>query len=151
LVGSKGRVVGLDLTSAMIERARIENVHERLTFVEGDIHHLPFLADSFEVVLSNCVINHSKEKNLVFGEILRVLRPGGHFLIGDVMAVERLPEAVSGDPSAIAACYGGAIPKEEYLEIIRTLGFLRIEQLDSRTYSKEGFLLESVTLRGFKG
>ncbi|HBN07321.1 MAG TPA: ubiquinone biosynthesis protein UbiE [Cyanobacteria bacterium UBA8530] len=151
LVGPKGIIVGLDLTSAMIERARIENVDERLTFVEGDIHRLPFDEDSFDLVSSNCVINHSRDKKLVFAEILRVLRPGGHFLIGDVMAVERLPEEVSSDPTAIADCYGGAIPKEEYLEIIRALGFLRIEQLDSRIYPKAGFLLESVTLRGFKG
>lgn len=141
-------VTGLDLTAAMIAKAQAN--HPGLSFVQGDIHLLPFESEAFDVVTSNCVINHSRDKKRVFAEIGRVLAPGGHFLIGDVCAVDRLPEEVSNDPVAIAACYGGAIPKEEYLEIIRSLGFIWIEQLASRTYPKAGFLLESLVIRGFK-
>lgn len=142
------RTIGLDLTPAMIEKAR--GRYPELEFVLGDILQLPFEAESFDVITSNCVINHAKDKRTVFSEIFRVLKPNGHFLIGDVMAVERLPEEVSNDPEAIAACYGGAVPKEEYLETIRQLGFIDLQQLASRTYLKEGYWLESIILRGYK-
>lgn len=142
------QIIGLDLTPAMIDKARER--YPQLEFVVGDILQLPFPDETFDVITSNCVINHASDKRKVFSEIYRVLKPDGHFLIGDVMAVDRLPEEVANDPEAIAACYGGAIPKEEYLEEIRKLGFTHIEQLASRTYPKEGYWLESIILQGFK-
>lgn len=147
-VGKNGKVVGLDLTEAMIEKARAVNPYQNVSFVQGDIEDIPFHDQTFNLVYSNCVINHSIRKKQVFSEIFRVLKKGGMFLIGDVMAVERLPESVSNDPNAIADCWGGAIPKEEYLEIVRSVGFSRLEQLSSRKYPKNGFPMESIILKG---
>ncbi len=147
-VGKNGKVVGLDLTLEMIEKARSANTFENVSFVQGDIENLPFENNIFDLVYSNCVINHSIRKRQVFSEIFRVLKKDGHFLIGDVMAVKRLPESVSSDPNAIAACWGGAIPKNEYLDIVRSVGFSRLEQLSSRKYLKNGFPMESIILKG---
>lgn len=150
IVGENGFVYGLDLSQDMIEKARSKTAKENVIFSTGAIENLPYEDRSINVVISNCVINHSTDKKSVFSEIFRVLKNGGHFLIGDVMAVERLPEEISSDPEKIAECWGGAIPKDEYLDTIKKLGFKNITELSARRYYKNNFLLESIIIKGEK-
>lgn len=150
LTGDFGKAFGVDITPAMIKKASEEYGQSNLEFMIGDIHQLPIASDSIDLVTSNCVINHSTCKEKVYSEIFRTLKPGGRFIIADIMAVEELPEEVKNDPEAIAACYGGAIVKEEYINKIEKIGFKNIKELTSRTYPKNGFLLESIILTGEK-
>jgi len=150
LTGECGFVHGLDLTEKMIVKAKQINQLPNIEYQQGDIHDLPYKEDMFNSVVSNCVINHSTNKSRVFKEINRVLVVGGHFLIGDVMSVERLPEEVSNNPDNIAACWGGAIPKDDYVQVIKDAGFIDIEILNSRRYYKNGYELESIIIRGVK-
>ena len=150
MVGSNGRVIGLDLTPAMITLARQQTLLDNVEFVVGDIHYLPFAEGIFDVICSNCVINHSLDKKQVFTELFRVLKPGGYFLIGDVMSMEDLPDLVRKDPSKVAACWGGAIPRSQYLEVISGCGFSSLDIVNSRSYLKEGYEMESIILKGIK-
>jgi ubiquinone/menaquinone biosynthesis C-methylase UbiE len=149
-VGPGGFIYGLDLTNAMIVKAQQQYRYANLAFILGDMHHIPLKDGAIDIVLSNCVINHAADKRQVFAEIYRVLKSGGHFLVGDVMAVEKLPPEVSSNPENIAACWGGAIPKSEYLSLIKNVGFSRVQELSKRQYYKHNFLLESIILKGEK-
>jgi arsenite methyltransferase len=150
ITGENGFIYGLDITTGMIEKARERNNKPNLGFILADIHDIPLENESVNIVLSNCVINHSTDKRKVFKEIHRILKSGGHFLIGDVMSAEKLPEEISSDPQKIAECWGGAIRKQEYTGIISGIGFINIKELSSRQYYKNNFLLESVILKGEK-
>ena len=128
-VGKSGRVVGVDMTVEMIDRARenaalggMENVEFRL----GEIENLPAADNSFDKVISNCVINLSTDKVRVFGEIHRVLKPGGKFIISDIVLESPLPDKVRESAEAYSACIAGALQKEEYLQIIGEAGFTDI-------------------------
>jgi arsenite methyltransferase len=129
LVGEHGRVIGVDMTAEMIARARqnaqksgVDNVEFRL----GEIEHLPVLSDSIDVVISNCVLNLVPDKARAFAEIYRVLKPGGHFCVSDIVASADLPDWVQGIAEAYAGCVAGAIPRESYLEVIGESGFNRV-------------------------
>lgn len=125
-VGETGRVIGVDMTPAMIEKAKygaeqlgLENVEFRL----GDIEDLPVEDGSVDVIISNCVINLAPDKGKVFEEAYRVLRPGGRVMVSDIVLETPLPEDVRDDISYYAGCIGGAILKEEYLQLMRDVGF----------------------------
>jgi arsenite methyltransferase len=129
LVGQEGSVIGVDMTAEMIARARqnaqksgFDNVEFRL----GEIEHLPVLSDSIDVVISNCVLNLVPDKARAFAEIYRVLKPGGHFCVSDIVASGELPDWVQGIAEAYAGCVAGAIPRENYLEVIGESGFNRV-------------------------
>lgn len=152
-VGATGLAVGLDITPAMLgqaeaaaEAAGIDNTQ----FVCGDIENLPFASQTFDAVISNCVINHARNKQRVYEEIHRVLQPGGRFVISDAVSKTPLPESVKQDPQAWAECYGGAVTMEEYLESIGQAGFGKITILRRREYDKNGYPFISLTLSGFK-
>jgi SAM-dependent methyltransferase len=124
--GEDGRVIGIDFTPAMIEKARANakklgfaNVEFRL----GDIEHIPVSANIADVIVSNCVLNLVPDKDKVFKEIFRVLKPGGHFSISDVVLIGNLPEALRNEAEMYAGCIAGAIQKEVYLELINANGF----------------------------
>lgn len=127
--GETGKVIGIDFTEAMIEKARA-NV-ERLGFVnvefrQGDIEHMPVGPGMADVIVSNCVLNLVPNKDAVFAEIFRVLKPGGHFSISDVVLVGQLPEALRKDAEMYAGCVSGAIQKDEYLGLIAKNGFANV-------------------------
>lgn len=155
LVSPGGRVIGLDLTPAMLEQARTaareQGKADKCDFVQGDLTCLPFAADSFDCVLSNCVINHVEDKALAYREIARVLRPGGRMVISDAVSLVPLPEAVRQDPEARAQCWGGAVTEEEYLATIKAAGFQSITILKRREYQKNGYPFASITLQAVKG
>lgn len=126
LTGDKGRVIGIDFTEAMIEKARI-NVeklgYNNVEFRQGDIEKMPVTANVADVVVSNCVLNLVPNKDNVFAEIYRVLKPGGHFSISDVVLVGALPEQLKAAAEMYAGCVSGAIQREDYLNLIHKNGF----------------------------
>lgn len=153
MTGSSGKAIGLDLTEAMVLAARKaawESGVGNAVFLTGDMEALPFEDGSFDGIISNCVINHARDKSRVFREIYRVLKPGGRFVISDATTRNPLPEEVRKDPEAWAQCFGGAVTMEEYLESVRSAGFASLEILAQREYIKNGYDFISVTMKAVK-
>jgi arsenite methyltransferase len=129
-VGAKGRVIGVDMTPDMVEKARhnankanAANVEFRL----GEIEHLPVADGIADMVISNCVINLSTDKPQVFREALRALKPGGRLMVSDLVLLKPLPESVRESVEAYAGCISGAMLKGDYLQAIRDAGFEQVE------------------------
>jgi arsenite methyltransferase len=155
-VGPSGKVIGLDMTQEMVERARktaAENGYGNVEFRLGKIEEMPVESESVDWIISNCVINLSPEKEKVFAEAYRVLRPGGRLLISDVVA-EGLPEDLRQDLSAWASCVAGAVTEDEYLAMIRDAGFEQVSIVDRLDYvtpsESQPFRLSSIRVRGIK-
>src|SRR5579862_4934124 len=124
--GETGRVIGIDFTPAMIERARVNAEKlgfNNVEFRQGDIEKMPVSSNVADVIVSNCVLNLVPNKNGVFQEIFRVLKPGGHFSISDIVLVGELPEKIRKTAEMYSGCVTGAIQKQQYLEIIQQTGF----------------------------
>jgi len=129
IVGERGKIIGVDFSEPMIERARnnaeklgLENVE----FRQGDIESIPVTSNKADVIISNCVLNLVPNKHKVFGEIFRVLKPGGHFSISDIVLEGELPEKWKQVAELYAGCVSGAIQKQQYLSIIQEAGFSNI-------------------------
>jgi arsenite methyltransferase len=124
--GETGKVIGIDFTPAMIDKARANaeklNFHN-VEFRQGDIEKMPVTANIADVIVSNCVLNLVPNKPAVFQEIYRVLKPSGHFSISDIVLVGELPEKIQKAAEMYAGCVAGAIQKAEYLGLIETTGF----------------------------
>jgi SAM-dependent methyltransferase len=127
--GVSGKVIGIDFTPIMIKKAR-ENTeklgYNNVEFREGDIDNMPVSDNVTDVVVSNCVLNLVPEKQKVIKEIHRVLKPGGHFSISDIVLVGDLPEQLKQDAEMYAGCIAGAIQKEDYLQHIKNAGFKNV-------------------------
>ena len=124
--GENGKIIGIDFTEAMINKARqnAENLgFNNVEFRQGDIEHMPVTSNIADVVVSNCVLNLVPNKDNVFKEIFRVLKPGGHFSISDVVLSGNLPLQLKNAAEMYAGCVSGAIQKETYLELIKINGF----------------------------
>jgi arsenite methyltransferase len=130
LVGETGYVAGIDFTEAMVEKAR-ENARKlgfsNVDFVLGDIENLPVKWGVVDVVISNCVLNLVPDKEKAFSEINRVLKQGGHFCVSDLVIQGELPQDLKNDAAMYAGCVSGALPREEYLGIIKNAGFIDVE------------------------
>jgi arsenite methyltransferase len=138
IAGPRGRVIGVDMTPAMIERARRNAAAAGLSNVEvreGLIEDMPVESGSVDLVISNCVINLSPEKEKVFGEIARVLKPGGRFSISDIVT-EKLPGWVVELGALYSACITGAIPEAEYLDGLRKAGLSDVAVNDRLVYDR---------------
>lgn len=127
--GESGKVIGIDFTPAMIDKAR-ENAESRglhnVEFRQGDIESMPLTSNVADVVVSNCVLNLVPNKEAVIKEIFRVLKPGGHFSISDIVLEGRLPENIKNAAEMYAGCVSGAIQKSAYLSMIERTGFKNI-------------------------
>lgn len=127
--GSEGKVIGIDFTEPMINKAR-QNAeklgYNNVEFRFGDIEEMPVSENIADVIVSNCVLNLVPNKPKVFSEIHRVLKPGGHFSISDIVLEGDLPDALQSDAEMYAGCVSGAIQKETYLDHIREAGFENI-------------------------
>jgi ubiquinone/menaquinone biosynthesis C-methylase UbiE len=127
--GENGKAIGIDFTPAMIEKAR-NNAEVRgynnVEFRQGDIEKMPVTSNIADVVVSNCVLNLVPNKDNVIKEIFRVLKPGGHFSISDIVLVGKLPANIQNAAEMYAGCVSGAIQKEVYLELIESNGFANI-------------------------
>lgn len=138
-VGKEGRVIGVDMTDEMLEKAR-ENAKkggfDNVEFRKGDIEDLPVENEEVDVVISNCVINLAPNKEKVFIETYRVLKPGGRLMVSDVVLTKPLPDKIKNDEELLSGCVAGAILKQNYLKLLEKTGFRNI------TINKEtsGFL-----------
>jgi arsenite methyltransferase len=125
-VGSTGRVIGVDMTAEMLEKAR-ENArngdYRNVEFRLGEIENLPLADNSVDVVISNCVINLSPDKRRVFDEAYRVLRPGGRVMVSDIALLKELPAELRGSIPVYVGCVGGATTRENYLATLEAAGF----------------------------
>jgi ubiquinone/menaquinone biosynthesis C-methylase UbiE/N-acetylglutamate synthase-like GNAT family acetyltransferase len=137
IVGEKGRVIGIDMTESMIAKAKsnvaklgFKNVEFRL----GDIDNMPLEADTADVVVSNCVMNLVPDKKKAFAETFRILRPGGHFSISDIVLQGAIPEGLRDEATLYAGCVAGAVGKDDYLRVIQEAGFINVEVQKERKY-----------------
>ena len=137
-VGKKGKVIGVDMTPEMLEKAR-ENAskgdYKNVEFRLGEIENLPVADNSVDVVISNCVINLSQDKPRVFEEAFRVLRPGGRLMVSDIVLLGDLPPKVAKSVAAYVGCIAGASKKSDYLEDIKAAGFAEVKVLDETSFS----------------
>jgi SAM-dependent methyltransferase len=137
-VGPAGRAIGIDMTPAMIERARANagkpvggRVLANVEFHLATIDALPLRADSVDCLVSNCVINLAPDKAAVFREMFRVLRPGGRVAVSDIALKRPLPEDLAQDVGAYIGCIAGALPMEDYERLLRQAGFTGVEVVDA--------------------
>ncbi|GAB4143315.1 MAG: arsenite methyltransferase [Bacteroidia bacterium] len=134
IVGEDGRVIGIDMTEGMVKKAK-ENAqklgYNNVEFRTGDIENIPMTSNLADVVISNCVLNLVPDKQKAFAETFRILKPGGHFSISDVVLNGELPLALQTAAELYAGCVSGAIQENEYLQIIRNTGFTNI-RVDKR-------------------
>ncbi len=130
IVGDAGKVTGLDMTDPMIRKAR-ENCsklgYKNVEFVPGDIEEMPFIANEFDVVISNCVLNLVPDKSKAFSEIFRVLKPAGHFCVSDVVLKGTLSDRMLKSAEMYAGCVSGATEITNYLKIIENSGFSNLK------------------------
>lgn len=127
--GETGKVIGIDFTEAMIEKARTNAEKlgfNNVEFRQGDIEKIPMTANVADVVVSNCVMNLVPDKPKAFSEVYRILKPSGHFSISDIVLVGELPEKIKSAAEMYAGCVASAIQKEDYLKIIENSGFKNI-------------------------
>ena len=142
-VGAKGKVIGVDMTPEMIDKAR-DNAqkegYENVEFRLGEIENLPVSNESVDIVISNCVINLSPDKRRVFDETFRVLRSGGRLMVSDIVLLKKLPDFIKNSPEAYVGCISGAMMKDEYLGAMKAAGFQEV-----RIVGETSFPLECVT------
>ncbi len=142
-VGQHGRVIGVDMTDKMLEKAR-ENAQrlgvKNVEFRKGEIEDLPVESGSIDVIFSNCVINLTPDKGAVFNEAFRALRPGGRMIISDIVTQVEIPKFLRDNPGFWNVCGGGALLETEYLEKIRKAGFADVRVVSRYNYRSEEVL-----------
>jgi arsenite methyltransferase len=139
-VGAKGRVIGVDMTPEMLDKARINAKKSGYTNVEfrlGEIENLPVADGTADVVISNCVINLSPDKQRVFNEAYRVLKPSGRLMISDLVLLKELPAAVKKSVEAYVGCIAGAEKKTEYIDKIKRAGFQEVQVVEENRFPAE--------------
>ncbi|MFC1928994.1 arsenite methyltransferase [Chloroflexota bacterium] len=139
-VGTQGKVIGLDMTQEMIQLAR-ENAQKigasNVEFRLGEMEHMPVADNSVDVIISNCVINLSPDKDAVFKESYRVLKPGGRLCVSDIVLLGELAPEIKNDLSNWVSCIAGALPQDKYLGKIRAAGFKKMELVDTTEWIPE--------------
>jgi arsenite methyltransferase len=150
IVGEKGKVIGVDFSEAMLQKARTNAEKLNLNNVEfrlGDIDNLPIGGERIDVVLSNCVLNLVPDKAKVFSEIFRVIKQGGHFSISDIVLNGSLPEKLQKAAEFYAGCVSGAIQKDDYISLIQSAGFTNITiQKEKQIIIPDDILLEYLSV-----
>ncbi len=136
-VGQKGKVIGVDMTPEMVEKAR-ENMekggYDNVEFRLGEIENLPVADNSVDTIISNCVINLAPDKRKVFMEAFRVIKPGGRLMVSDIVLLKDLPEEIKNSIEAYVGCVSGAILKDEYIKAIKEAGFQDVEVIDETSF-----------------
>ena len=155
-VGETGRVIGVDMTEEMIEKAKVNAKkygYKNVEFRLGDIEKLPVDNNSIDVVISNCVVNLVPDKSKVFKEVYRVLKKGGRMYISDIVLLKNLSDEQKNDDELIAGCVGGAMLKDDYIKIIKDAGFevnVLSEDKDISKRQYQGAPLESLKVEAVK-
>lgn len=152
--GSDGRAYGIDITDAMIEKARRTaekmNLHNA-EFIRSELELLPFDDNTIDLIISNCTINHVGNKELLWKEIYRILKPGGRFVVSDIYSEKDVPDEYRHDPVAVSECWAGAVTKEIYMTTLGRAGFKIVEILEeSAPYEKGKIMVSSFTIAGKK-
>jgi len=146
-VGVKGKVIGVDMTPEMLEKAR-ENArkgdYRNVEFRLGEIENLPAADNSIDVIISNCVINLSPDKRRVFQEAFRVLKPGGRVMVSDIVLLKELPDFIRSSITAYVGCVAGASLKNDYLSAISGAGFKRVKVVDETSFPIDCFANDPV-------
>jgi arsenite methyltransferase len=136
-VGPRGKVIGVDMTPEMLDKAR-ENIrkgnYKNVEFRLGEIENLPVANNSVDVIISNCVINLSRDKPQVFKEAFRVLKPGGRLMVSDIVLLAELPPGILSSVEAYVGCIAGASQKSDYLEAIEAAGFKDVKVVDETVF-----------------
>jgi len=138
--GPSGRVIGIDMTPDMVEKARAnarKGGYRNVEFRLGEIENLPAADGSADLVISNCVVNLSPDKRRVFSEAFRVLKPGGRLMVSDIVLLAELPAAMRESVAAYTGCIAGAAPKDDYLEAVASAGFRDVRVLDETAFGAE--------------
>ena len=152
-VGSKGKVIGVDMTEEMIEKARDNAKKQNITnvqFLLGEIENLPLKDNTADTIITNCVINLTPDKAKTFSEAYRVLKPGGSIYLSDIVLLKELSNEQKNDKDLLSGCVGGALLKEDYLDKIKNAGFKVRVLHENKKISKEqynGIALESLILK----
>ncbi len=136
-VGKTGRVIGVDMTPEMIERARKnaqQGDYENVEFRLGELENLPVADRSVDAVISNCVINLVPDKGRVFRETFRVLKPGGRLMVSDIVLLRELPDSIKASAAAYVGCIAGASRKEKYLRAIQAAGFEEVMVVEETSF-----------------
>lgn len=132
-VGRNGRVIGVDMTPEMVEKAR-ENAqkgnYENVEFRLGEIENLPVADNYVDIVISNCVVNLSPDRGRVFEEAFRVLKAGGRLMVSDIVLVNELPDLIKNSVTAYIGCISGAITRDEYIEAVKNAGFQEVSIIE---------------------
>jgi len=155
-VGSSGKVIGIDMTMEMINKAdenAVKYGYKNVEFKQGDIDNLPVENNSVDIIISNCVINLAPDKSKVFNEAFRVLKNGGRMYVSDIVLLEELTEKQRNNEELIACCVGGALLKDDYLNIIKQTGFIIKKISENKEISKtqyQGIPLESLSVVAIK-
>jgi arsenite methyltransferase len=140
IVGKTGKVIGVDMTPEMIEKAR-ENARrgnfENVEFRLGEIENLPIADNHADAIISNCVINLSPDKDRVFHEAFRVLKPGGRLMVSDIVLMSELPDSIKNSVAAYIGCLAGATMKNEYVKAIKSAGFKQVNIVDETSFSAD--------------
>jgi arsenite methyltransferase len=154
IVGEKGEVRGLDMTEEMVSEAKRHagaSEFKNLSFIKGDADNMPFSDESFDVVISDCVINLIPCKEKVFNEIFRVLKSGGRAVIADVSSGREFPDELKKDEKLWCGCVSGAVPEEEYIRMFQGSGFSSAEILSKEDWKEVGGIkLYNAVFRAFK-
>jgi arsenite methyltransferase len=153
-VGITGFAYGVDVTDGMIQKAEatahkmgIENVK----FIKSDLEKIELPSETAHLIISNCTLNHVSNKVAVWSEIYRLLKNGGRFVISDIYSSEPVPSEYANDPAAVAECWAGSIPKNEYMAIIKSAGFKDVKILEeSNPYPKGAIEVSSFTITATK-
>ncbi|MEK6692844.1 MAG: arsenite methyltransferase [Nitrospirota bacterium] len=139
-VGKNGKVIGVDMTPEMVEKAEgnaKKGGYENVEFRLGEIENLPVADNSIDAIISNCVINLSPDKSKVFQEAFRVLKPGGRLMISDIVLLKDLPDFIKGSIEAYVGCISGAMIKNEYIETIKSAGFQQVKIINETSFPIE--------------
>ncbi len=151
-VGDKGFVFGVDISEGMIKKARSTTKKlgvENVKFIKVELEDIPIEDNSVDLVISNCTINHAKDKQLVWFEVARILKNNGRFVVSDIYSLEPVPEKYRNNPEAIAECWAGAVTRDEYMNHLENAGFKDIEVMEESTpYDKGEIKVASFTIKG---
>lgn len=153
-VGIKGFVYGIDISEGMIAKARMNLSKfdvQNASILKAELEQLPLGKDSVDLVISNCTINHSSDKQAVWNELYRILKVGGRFVVSDIYSTKEIPAEYRNDPEAVAECWAGAVTRREYMRMLQLAGFYDITILEeSDPYEKGKAEVASFTIAGLK-
>jgi ubiquinone/menaquinone biosynthesis C-methylase UbiE len=152
--GSTGFAYGIDISEGMVAKAKANIAKfeiENAEILQAELEKLPFENDKVNLIISNCTINHASDKQAVWNEVYRILKPGGRFVVSDIYATSPIADEYRNDPVAVAECWAGAVTKDEYLTMLEKAGFKNLIIFEeSAPYEKGQAELASFTISGYK-